>query len=297
MLKENLNSFKNFFKDSVEFAKKIFNEFFSRFSGRKITVKTEVKGAEKVEEVKRSVESIPKTKTVEVKVEKRDDPSNSGPTGENPDNTAVEAPQVTKWSKLKGVFSSLWSGVSKLGGGLKKLTGELMANGGGLLIIYEGVKSLIKIGQHYYNTWIDGMKEAAAMSEQNASSIREAAQANEELRQKGDEYLRQLEQIANQDGLSKANKTDAKKALGERTKEYGKSLGISIIWGHFFGIRPPGNHDSMYETCKNKYESCYASDSAEKARSVFFFEKNPENQSGQKQQHRHTPQQSDQFSQ
>ncbi len=141
---------------------------FSRFSGRKITVETEVKGAEKVEEVKHSVDSLPKTKTVEVNVEQHGDPSNSGLTGMNPDKTAIESPQTTKWSKLKGVFSSLWSGVSKLGGGLKKLTGELMANGGGLLILYEGFKSLIKIGQHYYNSWIDGMKEAAAMSEQNA---------------------------------------------------------------------------------------------------------------------------------
>ena len=68
-----------------------------------------------------------------------------------------------------------------------------MSNGGALMILYQGFKSLIQIGQHFYNSWIDGMKEAAAMSEQNASSIREAAQANEELRQKGDEYLKQLE--------------------------------------------------------------------------------------------------------
>ena len=71
------------------------------------------------------------------------------------------------------------------------------------------------------------MKEAAAMSEQNASSIREAAQANEELRQKGDSYLKQLEQIASQENLSNANKADAKKAIGELTKAYG-DLGIKL---------------------------------------------------------------------
>ena len=49
------------------------------------------------------------------------------------------------------------------------------------------------IVQHCYSEWINGMKEAAEMSENNASSIRKAAQANEELRQKGDSYLAQLE--------------------------------------------------------------------------------------------------------
>ncbi len=53
---------------------KKFNQFmtsiFSRFSGKKIAVETEVKGAEKIEEIKHTVETLPKMKTVEVKVEK-----------------------------------------------------------------------------------------------------------------------------------------------------------------------------------------------------------------------------------
>ena len=193
MLKKGLNSFNHFFTESVEIAKKSINAIFSYFRNKKIKVETEVKGAEKLEEVKRSVESLPKTQTVEVNVEKRGDPSNSGLTGENPDNTDIEAPQVTKWSKLKGVFSSLRSGVSNFAEGLKDASKVFVSTGGGALVLIEGFKSLIKIGQHFYNSWINGMKEAAAMSEQNASSIREAAQANEELRQKGDEYLKQLE--------------------------------------------------------------------------------------------------------
>ena len=179
--------------NSVKRFGRLMSNVFSRFSGRKITVETEVKGAEKLEEVKRSVESLPKTQTVEVNVEKRGDPSNSGLTGMNPDKTAIEAPQVTKWSKLKGVFSSLRSGVSNFAEGLKDASKVFVSTGGGALVLIEGFKSLIKIGQHFYNSWIDGMKEAAAMSEQNASSIREVAQANEELRRKGDEYLKQLE--------------------------------------------------------------------------------------------------------
>ena len=183
----------NIIEKSASLIKEKVANIFSRFCNKKIKVETEVKGAEKVEKVKHSVESIPKTKTVEVKVEKRDDPSNSSLARINPDKMAIEAPQVTKWSKLKGVFSSLRSGVSNFAEGLKDASKVFVSTGGGALVLIEGFKSLIKIGQHFYNSWINGMKEAAAMSEQNASSIREAAQANEELRQKGDEYLKQLE--------------------------------------------------------------------------------------------------------
>ena len=128
---------------------------------------------------------------------------------------------------MKGVFADVRAGINDISGGMKNLAADFMSKGGGVLILYEGIKSLIKIGQHFYNSWIDGMKEAAAMSEQNASSIREAAQANEELRQKGDEYLKQLEQLASQENLSNANKEQAVKAIGELTKAYG-DLGIKL---------------------------------------------------------------------
>ena len=79
---------------------------------------------------------------------------------------------------MKDVFRSLHSGINGVSGGLKNIGDNFLSSGGGALILADGFKSLIKIGQHFYNSWIDGMKEAAAMSEQNASSIREAAQAN-----------------------------------------------------------------------------------------------------------------------
>ena len=172
-----------------------FSNLFSRFRNKKITVQTEVKGAEKVEEVKRKVESLPKTQTVKMKVEKSGDFSALGLTGRNLDRTislnsnvsgldkvqelgmaidklpekkTISAPPVSQWSRLKDEFVSLRGSVNDLGGGLKNLTGKLMSNGGALMILYQGFKSLIKIGQHFYNSWIDGMKEAAAMSEQNA---------------------------------------------------------------------------------------------------------------------------------
>ena len=219
-MKKEIQSVKNYFNETMGSMRKTFSSFLGLVRSKKLTVQTEVKGSEKVEEVKRKVESLPKTQTVKMKVEKSGDFSALGLTGRNLDRTislssnvsgldkvqelgvaidnlpekkTISAPPVSQWSRLKDEFVSLRGSVNDLGGGLKNLTGKLMSNGGALMILYQGFKSLIKIGQHFYNSWIDGMKEAAAMSEQNASSIREAAQANEELRQKGDSYLAQLE--------------------------------------------------------------------------------------------------------
>ena len=221
---------------------------------KKLTVQTEVKGVEKVEQAKQKIESLPKTKTVKMKVEKSGDFSALNLTGKNLDKTlsvksevsgldqvqqlgtavnqlpktmTIAPPPVGQWAKMKGVMAEVRAGVNDLSGGMQNVASDFMKKGGGVFILYEGIKSLIKIGQHFYGEWINGMKEAAAMSEQNASSIREAAQANEELRQKGDSYLAQLEQLASQESLSNANKAEAKKAIGELTKAYG-DLGIKL---------------------------------------------------------------------
>ena len=210
-------------------------DIFSRFRSRKIEVETEVKGVEKVEEAKRELESLPETKMVEVKVKKKGDMSDLGLTGketgetipEKPESTGLPDSPVERWSKMPGVLRSVCRGFSNLVGGLKEVTGYLVSSGGGTFILAEGFKSLVKIGVHFYNSWIDGMKEAAEVSERNAGSIREAAAANEELRQKGDSYLKQLEQYSSQESLSNANKTEATKIIGELTKAYG-DLGIKL---------------------------------------------------------------------
>ena len=218
---------KNFITQTIEsitkFAANIekwLSGIFSGFRNQKITVETEAKGAEKVEELKHSVASLPKAKTIEVKLEKSGDFSGLILTGKDlektisvksevsgvdqvrqlnqdintlPKTITVAPPPVSQWTRMKGVLADVRAGINDISGGMKNLAANFMSKGGGVLILYAGIKSLINIGKHFYNIWIDGMKEAAAMSEQNASSIREAAQANEELRQKGDEYLKQLE--------------------------------------------------------------------------------------------------------
>ena len=210
-----------------------FSNLFDRFRSKKLTVQTEVKGAEKVEEAKQKLESLPATKTVEVQVEKTGDLSGLSGTEASkaipakPEVPRLPAPPVGPWSKMNGIFQSLRSGVHNFASGLKHASDVFISSGGGAMVLIEGFKSLINIGKHFYGEWINGMKEAAEMSENNASSIREAAQANEELRQKGDSYLAQLEQIASQESLSNANKAEAKKAIGELTKAYG-DLGIKL---------------------------------------------------------------------
>ena len=240
--------------DAVKKVNTWLSDVFTRFAKRKITVQTEVKGVEKVEQAKQKIESLPKTKNVKMKVEKSGDFSALEMTGKNlernisvksevsgldqvqqlgtavnklPKTITIAPPPVSQWARIKGVMADVRAGVNDISGGMKNLAADFMKKGGGVFILFEGIKSLIKIGQHFYGEWINGMKEAAAMSEQNASSIREAAQANEELRQKGDSYLAQLEQLASQESLSNANKADAKKAIGELTKAYG-DLGIKL---------------------------------------------------------------------
>ena len=70
-------------------------------------------------------------------------------------------------SNAKKVFSAVRSGVSGATASFGTFIKSVL-RGGGAPVLIEGFKSLIKIGQHFYNIWIDGMKEAAAMSEQNA---------------------------------------------------------------------------------------------------------------------------------
>ncbi|MBE6373960.1 MAG: hypothetical protein E7055_18055 [Lentisphaerae bacterium] len=169
---------------------------------KNISVRSEVSGLDQVQQLGTAVNQLPKTMT-------------------------IVPPPVGQWAKMKGVMAEVRAGVNDLSGGMQNVASDFMKKGGGVFILYEGIKSLINIGKHFYGEWINGMKEAAEMSENNASSIREAAQANEELRQKGDSYLAQLEQLASQESLSNANKAEAKKAIGELTKAYG-DLGIKL---------------------------------------------------------------------
>ena len=160
--------------DAVKKVNTWLSDVFTRFSRRKINVHMEVKGVEKVEEAKRKLESLPKTKTVEVKVEKNGDLSGlsdketSKTIPAKPDEPRLPDPPVERWSKMKGIFQSLRSGVHNFAAGMKHASDVFISSGGGALVLVEGFKSLINIGKHFYGEWINGMKEAAAISERNA---------------------------------------------------------------------------------------------------------------------------------
>ena len=162
---------------------------------KKLTVQAEVKGAEKVDQAKQKIESLPKTKTVKMKIEKIGNFPALEMTGNNlekkisvkskvsgldqvqqlrtmintlPKTITVTPPPVGPWSKMKGIFQSLRSGVHNFASGLKHASDVFISSGGGAMVLIEGFKSLINIGKHFYGEWINGMKEAAEMSENNA---------------------------------------------------------------------------------------------------------------------------------
>jgi len=171
------------------------SDVFTRFARRKLTVQTEVKGVEKVDQAKQKIESLPKTKTVKMKIEKIGNFPALEMTGNNlekkisvkskvsgldqvqqlrttintlPKTITVTPPPVGPWSKMNGIFQSLRSGVHNFASGLKHASDVFISSGGGAMVLIEEFKSLINIGKHFYGEWINGMKEAAAISERNA---------------------------------------------------------------------------------------------------------------------------------
>ena len=194
-MKKEIQSVKSYFNETMGFMRKTFSSFLTWFSSKKLTVHTEVKGVEQVEAAKQKLESLPIAKTVKMKVEKSGDFPALEITGKNleknisvksevagldqvqqlgsavnklPKTITVAPPPVGQWSKMNGIFQSLRNGVNKFGAGLKNASDVFISSGGGAMVLVEGFKSLVKIGQHFYGEWITGMKEAAAMSEQNA---------------------------------------------------------------------------------------------------------------------------------
>ena len=111
--------------------------------GKNIAVRSEVSGLDQVQQLGTAVNKLPNAIT-------------------------ITAPPVSQWTKLKDEVRHLYSGMTDLASGVKNLGANFLSHGGGVLVLVEGFKSLIKIGQHFYGEWINGMKEAAAMSEQNA---------------------------------------------------------------------------------------------------------------------------------
>ena len=94
-MKKEIQSVKNYFNESMGTMRKTFSSFLAWFQSKKVMVETEVKGAEQIEQAKQKVESLPKTKTLEVKVEKKGDFSGLGLSGKNTEKTISLKSEVT----------------------------------------------------------------------------------------------------------------------------------------------------------------------------------------------------------
>ena len=130
-------------------------------------------------------------------------------------------------NKAAQAFGAVRSEMTKTQGGAGKFLESFLAGGGAIGLIVAGVASLGKIAATVYNNWIGGMKEAGELAQRNAASIRETAEANEQLRQKSDGYLSRLSELSSAEQLSNSNKAEARKLIADLTKSYG-DLGVKL---------------------------------------------------------------------
>lgn len=124
-------------------------------------------------------------------------------------------------------FGAIREEMNKTRGGAGNFLGKFLAGGGAIGIIAAGIASLGKIAVTAYRNWINGMKEAGELAQRNAANIREAAEANEQLRQKSDGYLSRLSELSSAEQLSNANKAEARKLIADLAKSYG-DLGVKL---------------------------------------------------------------------
>ena len=140
-------------------------------------------------------------------------------------------------SSLKQSLSAVRAELNKTQGGAGKFLETFLAGGGGIGIIMAGVASLGKIVATVYNNWRQRLQENAELHSNNAASIREAAEANEQVRQKTDGCLGRLQELAKQENLSNANKVEAKKLIDDLSSSY-DNLGVKLdkVTGKLIGV-------------------------------------------------------------
>lgn len=215
-----------------------------------VTVK--VSGLEEVRELSAEFSALPEKKEVLVsakvntedleKGKKTADEISSGALNVSKNTEKVSKavksiPAKSFTESFKSGLSSLREELSNTAGGAKKLLESFLAGGGAMGILVAGVASLGKIASHVYSSWINNTKEAGELAQKNAGSIREAAEASEQVRQKTDGYLSSLSSLSNSEKLSNTNKAEAVRLISELSKSYG-DLGIRLdeITGKLTGV-------------------------------------------------------------
>jgi len=190
-------------------------------SEKSITVTSNA--ADAAQKVKQALNNIPAKKTVTVTVKA--------------DTGAVKAlkTELDSAGKAGGGFKEQlakgWSEIraelNNTAGGAKKLVSSFLAGGGAIGIIVAGVAALGKIIAHVAGAGVRAMQRLSEMFQNNAKSIRETAEAHEQARQKSDQYINRLGELAKAEKLSNADKAEALKLIGQLNKGYA-DLGITI---------------------------------------------------------------------
>ena len=141
--------------------------------------------------------------------------------------TVGQAPKRTFFGALGGEIKGAWKAMTDFGGGAKKLTAVLGTGAGAIGAFAAGAASLVKLGVMAYDAWRSGLQEASEQIQRNVESVREAAEANEQLRQKSDGYANRLSELSKQERLSNADKVEAIKLIKDLSGAYG-DLGVKI---------------------------------------------------------------------
>ena len=151
--------------------------------------------------------------------------------------TVAKVPVEGFTAKFKQGLSAIRAELNKTAGGAGKFLETFLAGGGGIGIIMAGVASLGKIVQTVYNNWRQKLAENAEQHNRNAASIRESAEANEQMRQKTDGFLSKLQELSSAEKLSNSQKAEAVKLIGDLKKSYG-DLGIKVdeVAGKLTGV-------------------------------------------------------------
>ncbi|WP_288611600.1 hypothetical protein [uncultured Victivallis sp.] len=188
-------------------------------------------------QAKAAVEELAQTPTPEIDVPVTDDDAPLETVREELEQTDAAARKtggilaklipVSLREQAAQAFGAIREEMNKTRGGAGNFLGKFLAGGGAIGIIAAGIASLGKIAVTAYRNWINGMKEAGELAQRNAANIREAAEANEQLRQKSDGYLSRLSELSSAEQLSNANKAEARKLIADLTKSYG-DLGVKL---------------------------------------------------------------------
>ena len=141
------------------------------------------------------------------------------------DNAAKSTEKAAKSASFS--LKSVWKEITNLDGGAKNLVKTILAGGGLIGIVMDGVQSVVKLCTMALDAMAAKGKEAAETHRQIADSTAEAAANSERLKQSSNEAITQLSAMANAAKLSNAEQEKAVSLIAQLSRQYG-DLGLSV---------------------------------------------------------------------